>query len=963
MKKIYSILLAVFCCSLSLMAEPYGLLINGSTKLEATSLSEKDFQNRDQFLVSCVELKQGDKVQLHDFANGAAWMCAIDPYGEYQKFSGGKEQGYLICNADGKYDFYIKLKFEDDMLYIGPAENCGGNGNGNGNGNEPNPTPGASVPAACSDVMLQGFYWDSNQDKQHGNTKWATLQAQASEISAYFDLIWLPPSAKSTGGVGYLPAQYSNQNSAWGNRAELEKLIQTFHNGGSKVIADMVVNHMSNKSSWCDFHEQNFGELGSFTPDASWICSTDEVNSDASAGGCKGAATGPSDDGYGGESNYGAARDLAHNKEEVRQMCRAYAKWMIDVMKYDGFRYDYCKGFHNSHISDYNKAAAAYFSVMEYWDGNPTTLWSRVQDAECNTLTFDFAVKYTALNDGIAKGNYRACKGAGLLGMGKGKYSVTFVDNHDTYQRDNGSEYKGDILQANAYILSMPGVPCVFYPHWKENKAAIGAMVLARKAVGVHSESPVTDEADNGGYRATVTGKNGMLILELGNKVSTAQAGYTKAASGKGYAIWIKTSTVVAPTLIVSPGSTTYKTETMKVEMQLIGATASSAIYYTLDGTDPKTSSTKLTYTEPITIQGSKTLKAYAVANGAETEVQTHIYTYQAPQETPLTVRFLPPASWNKVYLYVWDNNGNNLLGSWPGTEWVTKDKEGWLYHMFDADIREVNVIFNNGEGTQSSDILLDQDACYTWDEINETEVLSDDCGVMEVDFQLIVTPQSTTYKTETFTVEMTTVGNEQPATIYYTLDQTDPKTSGSKLTYSAPITIQGTKTLKAYAVADGIETEVVTHTYTYQEPQQTPLVIKFFPPVSWSIVNLYAWDMSSKPLLGAWPGTEWTAKDENGWLYHVFEQGTIEVNVIFNNGTAQSQDIYVDEDVCYIWDEENQQAVIDPECSWSDVEDVFQPNTIPALDLNQPMMNVLGQQVGADYQGIVIQNGYKYIR
>ena len=117
MKKIYSILLAVFCCSLSLMAEPYGLLINGSTKLEASSLSEQDFQGRDQFLVPCVELKKGDKVQLHDFANGAAWMCAIDPYGEYQKFSGGKEQGYLTCNADGKYDFYIKLTISN-ILYI-----------------------------------------------------------------------------------------------------------------------------------------------------------------------------------------------------------------------------------------------------------------------------------------------------------------------------------------------------------------------------------------------------------------------------------------------------------------------------------------------------------------------------------------------------------------------------------------------------------------------------------------------------------------------------------------------------------------------------------------------------------------------------------------------------------------------------------------------------------------------------
>ena len=93
------------------MAAPYGLLINGSTKIEATALSEKDFQDREQFLASCVTLNQGDKVQLYDFGSGASWMCAIDPYGEYQKFTGGKTQGYLTCNTAGSYDFYIKLKY------------------------------------------------------------------------------------------------------------------------------------------------------------------------------------------------------------------------------------------------------------------------------------------------------------------------------------------------------------------------------------------------------------------------------------------------------------------------------------------------------------------------------------------------------------------------------------------------------------------------------------------------------------------------------------------------------------------------------------------------------------------------------------------------------------------------------------------------------------------------------------
>ena len=98
MKKIYFILLAVFCC-LSVSAAPYGLLINGTTKLEATAQSETDHQGREQFLVSCVELQQGDKVQLHDFGSGASWMCAIDPYGEYQKFT--KNTDHLICNATG----------------------------------------------------------------------------------------------------------------------------------------------------------------------------------------------------------------------------------------------------------------------------------------------------------------------------------------------------------------------------------------------------------------------------------------------------------------------------------------------------------------------------------------------------------------------------------------------------------------------------------------------------------------------------------------------------------------------------------------------------------------------------------------------------------------------------------------------------------------------------------------------
>ena len=743
--KRYVLFLLMCWCTLVLQAEPYGLLVNGTTQYEASPLSDKDFQGRDQFLVSCVTLKVGDKVQLCDFGSGnAVWMSEVESEGEYQKFT--QKTDHVLCNVAGSYDFYIKMKWQDDKVYVESAKNCSGGttptpDTPNTNPDTPNTNPDnpnqgnytSSVPSACTDVMLQGFYWDSNQDKTYGNTRWNTLYAMTSEITAYFDLVWLPPSAKSSGGVGYLPAQYSNQTSAWGSRAELEKLITALHNGGTKVIADMVVNHASNQSNWCDFYVQDFGEYGVFYPDASWICKSDEVNSDSGSGSCKGKATGGADDGYGSEANYGAARDWDHTSEEVREMFRAYAKWMTNVMKYDGFRYDYCKGFHNSHINDYNRAGEAYLAVMEYWDGNANTLWQRINDAGKNTMTFDFATKYTAFNNSMAKGNYSGCKGAGLLGMGKGKYAVTFIDNHDTYQRDNGNEYKGNILHANAYLLSMPGVPCVFYPHWKQNKAAINAMILARKAVGVHSESSVQDEGDSSGYRATVKGKNGMLVLELGNKVSSSKAGYTKAASGTGYAIWTQVNSSIAPQLIVSPSSTTFKTESLTIEMRAISGTGTPVIYYTLDETDPKTSATRVQYTAPFSITGTTVVKAYATADGKDSEVATMTYTYKAPQTTAITVAFAKPDDWAKVNLYSWNDAGATVYtGKWPGTELTEQNANGMYYYTFDEAIREVNFIFNDGT-KQTADLWTDEDVCYGWE--NGAEKLID-CGEVTTDIE-----------------------------------------------------------------------------------------------------------------------------------------------------------------------------------------------------------------------------------
>ena len=91
-----------------------------------------------------------------------------------------------------------------------------------------------------------------------------------------------------------------------------------------RVVADIVINHCAARNGWCNFGTYDFGEYGKFTPDGSWICSTDEMNTDSGAGSCKGTATGAADDGYGSEANYEAGRDWDHNNAKVREMCKAF---------------------------------------------------------------------------------------------------------------------------------------------------------------------------------------------------------------------------------------------------------------------------------------------------------------------------------------------------------------------------------------------------------------------------------------------------------------------------------------------------------------------------------------------------------------------------------------------------------------------------------------------------------------
>jgi alpha-amylase len=195
---------------------------------------------------------------------------------------------------------------------------------------------------------------------------------------------------------------------------------------------------------------------------------------------------------------------------------------------------------------------------MEYWYGEATHLKSRIDDAGKNSLAFDFALKYNTFRDGIFKKSYTKCLNGGLRGKGYAKYAVTFIDNHDTFNRggDNEPNGKGDgssindkslMMRCHTYLLSMPGVPCIFYPHWIQYKTEIKKMIDARRAVGIHSESTVVETAGTAWYRATITGKKGTIKLMLGTAAADeAPAGYTLVIKDSDYAMYYKLGNVTA---------------------------------------------------------------------------------------------------------------------------------------------------------------------------------------------------------------------------------------------------------------------------------------------------------------------------------------------------------------------------------------------------------------------------------
>ena len=155
---------------------PYGVQINGSKVVDAPKFGDPDYQGRVQYRAACVELAVGDKIKLINQSCDATWMVDLDPYGEYQNFEGGKSAGQLTCKKAGQYDFYIKLKENDDLVYVGAGEGCGEGGQGGEGGEGGEGGQGGEGGEEVDDVNYYAIGWINGAD--HGEAAYDVYEDQ-----------------------------------------------------------------------------------------------------------------------------------------------------------------------------------------------------------------------------------------------------------------------------------------------------------------------------------------------------------------------------------------------------------------------------------------------------------------------------------------------------------------------------------------------------------------------------------------------------------------------------------------------------------------------------------------------------------------------------------------------------------------------------------------------------------------
>lgn len=329
-------------------------------------------------------------------------------------------------------------------------------------------------------VMMEAFYWDCPAQELKAGRWWAFITETLPGLKqAGFSALWLPPASKgaSQTSMGYDLYDYydlgdyeqkGGSSTFFGSRRDLDILIKGAHASPAiQVYADLVLNH----NSGADAQEEN-----QIDHQIRWTKFTPA------------SARFPRDfhdfhpceyESWDGYEQCGGMPDLCHRNPQVYEELLRYAKWLLEDVGFDGFRYDMVKGYGAWFIGaiqeyryrlettgDYYKP----FGVGEYWDSRDNiAAWLAQANIENDNpvSAFDFPLRdrLKCLCDSYGY-DLHGLAAPGTINKDVPMQAVTFVENHDlTEPHDNPNPIINNKMLAYAFILTHEGYPCVF---WKD---------------------------------------------------------------------------------------------------------------------------------------------------------------------------------------------------------------------------------------------------------------------------------------------------------------------------------------------------------------------------------------------------------------------------------------------------------------------------------------------------------------
>ncbi|MBF0406038.1 MAG: alpha-amylase [Candidatus Riflebacteria bacterium] len=404
----------------------------------------------------------------------------------------------------------------------------------------------AASRRAETEVMVQVFGWKLKNGSNIGN--WYKLLGEKTEDLGKmgFTLAWFPPVSRAVDDPGYLPGDYYDLGTPqtptfYGSGDELKSVLSKMKKAGIKPLADAVLNHRcAGKQDGNGIWNQFVFPSGKAVWDQSAIV-RGEFN-----------GTGAPDSGDG----FSAAPDLDHSNSKVQNDIVGYLNWLKSV-GFNGFRYDFAKGYDPKYVAIFDQKGNSEFSVAELFTDMSYTNSQLEYDQNAHRqklcdyldragpLTCVFDVTSKGILQEAVKGEYwrlrdQQGKASGLIGWWPLR-AVTFTDNHDTGSSQGLWPFPAEkMLQGYAYILTHPGVPCVLWEHiydWKL-RDQIEKLIQIRHKYKIHAGSSLKIlKAEQGIYVAVIDDK---VAIKIGWQNWTPEESFELQATGDHYAVWGK---------------------------------------------------------------------------------------------------------------------------------------------------------------------------------------------------------------------------------------------------------------------------------------------------------------------------------------------------------------------------------------------------------------------------------------